>query len=272
MRTTRSSSKKATKAKLAGFVADGEATNKKIVFDEDDEVESHLNDDDAQEVAPAAEDKSDDEDDAVEEVKGSSARESTQLVRDEERKIAKETTAKKKRSKKKDTPKLESTPYFSDKDDKNEDILTDDFFKMVDSERADKLELTKQERKQKKHEQKKLLGKHTTFVVEDEYNLVVDAPKKYGQNIEVVAIGTGQADEDDQDEEDRRNLLSATLGSTSKASSIFARGSLTQGASRERSCESRKRGTNDDETWTRSKTKVFRPGTGRAAVLFAKRK
>jgi hypothetical protein len=267
MRSTRSSTKKAAKAKLSGFVADGEVQNKKIVFDEDDVHESDVdanNDADVDNAVdntalPAAES---DEDDAVEEVKGSTARESTQKVREVERQIAKETTSKKKRKKK------ESARVEEDEQDAPPEEFSDDFFKVLDEERADKQQLAKQQKKQQKLE-KKILGKHTTFVVEDENNLM-DAPKKFGQNIEVIALGSGQTDEDDQDEEDRRNLLSATLGSTSAASTLFARGQLTGGASMTRSCESRKRGTKDDEAWKRSKVKVYRSGPGRAALFFAK--
>ena len=140
---------------------------------------------------------------------------------------------------------------------------------MVDLERAGKLQLSKETRKREKKQQE-LSGKHTTFVVEDEQNLI-GAPKKFGKNIEVIALNNGRSDEDDQDEEDRRNLLSATLGSTSENSIVFARGNLTGGASMARSCESRKRGTRDDDAWERRRMKTYRSGHGRAAYLFAKK-
>ena len=271
MRTTRSSSKKAVKAKLSGFaiVDEGDAKNQKIVFNEDADVtESHQEPTSTVEKSiETAKTESDTEDDVVEEVKGSTAREFTQKIRDEERKMAKETIVKKRRAKKKDAnPANASDDGDSDTE---ENVLTDDFFKMVDSERADKLHLSKQEKKQKKKQV--LRGKHTTFIVEDEHNLNT-APKRFGQNIEVITLGTGQTENDDQDEEDRRNLLSATLGSTSKASSLFARGNLDKGGSRKRSCDSRKRGSADDESWKRSKQMVFQSRPGRAAVLFAKTK
>ena len=281
MRTTRSSTKKAAKSKLSGFaVAGGGVQNKRIVFDADEDgvtenvpgvTESDLGPVGSLEQSAVAEKRSgDDEDDAVEEVKGSAARESTQKIREEERKIVKEATVKKKRSKKKEQTKAGSSADNSGiGDNEHEEVLTDDFFKMVDSERAAKLQLSKEARKQEKR-QKELLGKHTTFVAEDEHNLI-GAPKNFGQNIEVIALDNGHNDEDDQDEEDRRNLLSATLGSTSENSIVFARGNLTGGASMARSCESRKRGTNDDEAWERRKMRTYRSGHGRAAYLFAKK-
>lgn len=278
MRNTRHSSKKAAKAKLSGFaVSDGQAKNKKILFDETTPNEEVHDDDDAAQESTANDQETSDDESVVEEVKGSIARESTQKLRDEERQIAKLGVTSKKRPKKKEVVQEESESSSDNEDDAHEDdvVLTDDFFKTVDSERADKLQSSKEAKRQKKKEENKLLvtGKHTTFVVQDEHNhLLSDTPKKVGQNIQVITLGNGDDAFADDDEEDKRILLSATLGSASAASSLFARGNLSGGASMKRSCDSRKRGTNDDEAWKRSKRVVYRTGCGRAAVLFCKQK
>ena len=109
------------------------------------------------------------------------------------------------------------------------------------------------------------MEKHTTFVVEDKVNLTES--KKFG-NIEVVTLNTHSNTSDSIDKEDRCNLLSATIGSTSKSSSLFARDNFVCG-SKEQSCESRKRRSKDDEWWVRSKKMVVGGGgLGRPAVLF----
>jgi hypothetical protein len=160
--------------------------------DDDDDDEDDDNDDN--------DDNDDDKDYAVEEVTGSAARKSIQRLRDEERKVAKDSTSKKKRRKKDDVAEddFESENYEeSQSDDGNEEEeeneeeeteFTDDFFKMVDSERADQFWKAKKERKHKKMLQQKMLGKHTTFVVESDYKMV-SAPHMMKQNIEVVALG-----------------------------------------------------------------------------------
>ena len=79
--------------------------------------------------------------------------------------------------------------------EKDDDMLTEDFFKQVDTQRANQLQLQKQEKKQHKIQLKKRLGKHTTFVVEDEYKMGGDTPHMTDQtNIEVVPIGGGGSD------------------------------------------------------------------------------
>ncbi|KAL3782867.1 hypothetical protein HJC23_008861 [Cyclotella cryptica] len=282
MRTTRNAVKKAAKAKLSGFaVSDNTPKNKKVVFEDNDEavdddfdVNGGLGKLDVDINGDNAED-----DDAVEEVKGSAARESTQKLREAERLVAKESTSKKKRTKKTETTKNFSNTPTSTNDvggstsesEGTEDMLTDDFFNMVDSERAKKLQLSKQEKKKESLDEKKRLGRHTTFVVEDDHR-IIDVPKEIGQNIEVVAIGSGCADDELNDEEEKRNLLSARLGSASRAATVYARDNLSWGGSRERSCESRKRKSKDEESWKRSRKMVFVAGSGRAAVLFARRK
>ena len=238
----------------------------------------------------------DEDDDAVEEVKGSAARESTQKLRKEERKVAKESMVTKKKRKKTNKAAVEevqdaqqrtesSSDSEQDENDADEDeednLLTDDFFKMVDSERANQVQKTKQEKKHKKIQLKKRLGKHTTFVVESEYKLA-GAAHPTDQNIEVIALGgVGVGDDDSNqnnegtaagDEEERQLLLSATLGlAPSKAATLFARGGMSNGTSKERSSDSRKRKSKNEETWKRSR-KMNRLGIGaqpgRAAALF----
>jgi hypothetical protein len=282
MRSTRSALKKATKAKLSGFaVSDSNPKNKKVVFDEHDEVtEEDLDvNDDVVRSDEAMKEHIDDDDDAVEEVKGSAARESTHQLRKAERLVAKESASKKKRTKKTEiTKNIRKSPTpvndegRSESDEEgNEDMLTEDFFNAVDTERAEKLKISKQEKKKESLEEKKRLGRHTTFVVEDDHN-ITDVPKKLGQSIEVVAIGRGYTGDDLNEEEERRNLLSARLGSASHAAAVFSRVNLSCGGSRERSRESRKRKSKDEESWKRSRKMVFVAGSGRAAVLFTRRK
>jgi hypothetical protein len=233
-------------------------------------------------------DNDDDEDDAVEEVTGSAARKSIQRLRDEERKVAKDSTSKKKRRKKDDVAEddFESENYEeSQSDDGNEEEeedeeeeteFTDDFFKVVDSERADQLRKAKKEQKHKKMLQQKMLGKHTTFVVEGDYKMV-SAPHMMEQNIEVVALGGDSGEESSTNVYSEQQLLiSTTLGSApSKAAVAFARGNMTCGSTKERSSESRKRKSKDEETWKRSR-KLNRLGIGsrpgQAATLFVCKK
>lgn len=281
--------KKAAKARLAGAIASKSPKNKKIVFGDDDdggdsvdgEIQIQNNDNEEEENDDViAEDEngesgSDDDDDAVEEVKGSAARESTQKLRETERKRAKDTMSKKKHKKKDDVaPAVDAgnDDNSSESEDENEEeggLLTEDFFKMVDSERADQLQKAKKEKKIKKVQQKKKLGKHTTFVVEDEYKMI-DAPNKMNQNIEVVAIGGGETTINAGEE--RQLLTSANLGSKpSKAAIAFARGGMKCGTSKERSSDNRKRKSKNDETWKRSR-KLNKLGIGsrpgQAATLF----
>ncbi|KAL3801011.1 hypothetical protein HJC23_002304 [Cyclotella cryptica] len=197
MQTARNAVKKAAKAKLSGFaVSDNTPKNKKVVFKDHDEA---VDDDfdvngDLGKLDVDINDESAEDDDAVEGVKGSAARESTQRLREAERLFAKESTSKKKRTKKtKITKNFSNTPTSTNdagssasESEGNEDMLTDDFFNMVDSERTTKLQLSKQEKKKESLEEKKQLGRHTTFVVEDDHR-IIDVPKKLGQNIEVVA-------------------------------------------------------------------------------------
>ena len=269
-----------------------EIDEKEIVVDTADAVISENVDDDDDDVDGDDDDDDDDddadddgEDDAVEEVTGSAARESIQRLRDEERKVAKDSTSKKKRRKKDVVAEddSESENYAgSQSDDENEEEeeeeteFSDDFFKMVDSERSDQLQKAKKERKHKQMLQEKMLGKHTTFVVEGDYNMV-GAPHKMEQNIEVVALGGVGGEESPTNVHSKRQLLiSATLGSApSKAAIAFARGSMTGGTTKERSSESRKRKSKDEETWKRSR-KLNRLGIGsrpgQAATLFVCKK
>lgn len=295
--------KKAAKARLSGAISSDLSQNKKIVFGDNDDGDSfdddiQIKNDDNEEGENnessgrgdiseddngKSESDDDDDDDAVEEVKGGAARELTQRLRDAERKVAKESISKKKRKKSDDNAihkadaENNKGSESEDENEEEEDILTDDFFKMVDSERTDQLQRAKQEKKQKKLQQKKRLGKHTTFVVEDEYKMS-DTPYKMNQNIEVIALGGGKstAESTSNLDEEHQLLISAKLGSApSKAAMAFARGSMPCGASKERSSDSRKRKSKNEETWKRSR-KLNRLGVGsrpgQAAALFLRKK
>ena len=313
-KSTRQAAKRAAKARLSGGISSESPKNKKIVFGDDDDVDAPIDDiqhDKEVEVNvdgstvdagvdtnnDVTTDKPDIDDDAVEEVKGSSARESTQRLRDEERKVAKESTVSKKRRKKKNDISIEEkvedskeeeddeSSNDSEEDEDDEDMLTESFFEMVDSERATLIKLAKKEKKEKKIQQKKRLGKHTTFVVEDEYKMGGDTPHRTDQtNIEVVPIGGGSGADSNNEtssnttsvDEERQLIISATLGSKpSKSATLFARGSLTCGVSKERGSDSRKRKSKNEETWKRSK-KLKRLGVGarpgQAATLFVCKK
>lgn len=216
----------------------------------------------------------------VEEVKGSVARESTQRLRASERQVVKDSISKKKRKKKNFV-----APTDEDDDDSAEseneknvgdDLLTDEFFKKVDSERARDVQETKREIKMKKSRQNRLLGKHTTFYADDGY-AINDAPHKKDQNIEVIAMLSGETPHTASFADDERQLLlSATLGeSPSKAAIAFARGGMKCGKSNERGSESKKRKSRNEETWKRSrKFKTLGIGSrpGQAATLFVRKK
>lgn len=294
MKNSARRAKRAAKAKLSGA-----PRNKKVVFGDDDDIsiEDEMlqmennsvggdgdNIDDNLNEDVGSGDESGDSDDGVEEVTGSSARESTQRLREAERKVAKESMSKKKRRKvngfqqsvrKSVNDNVESSE--SESEEEGGDLLTDDFFKMVDSERAGQLQKTKQERKHKKMQQKKMLGKHTTFIAEGEYEEMSGVPHKIGQNIEVVAIGGGETTESTNSVDDEQQLLmSAMLGSApSKTAILFARGSMNRGTSKERSSDSRKRKTKNEETWKRSR-KLNKLGVGsrpgQAAAVFVCKK
>ena len=300
MRKSTRQAKTAAKARLSGAIPTNSfdvQKNKKIVFDDDDdasnadEAQSTGEENDNLEVEDDGEEGKEDEDevndvdesddDNVEEVTGSAARESTQQLRDAERKMAKEAATPKKKRKKLVEVAEEENKDQSDIDDDDDDdeeiddMLTDDFLKMVDSERADQLQQAKQEKKKRKLEEKKRLGKHTTFVVEDEYNLI-DAPQKMSQNIEVVALGVGTETDDVVDEQSRQHLISATLGTApSKAAIAFARGSLSSGTPKERGAGGRKRTGKKEETWKRSRkmnSLVARSRPGSAAAFFVRKR
>mmetsp|Transcript_9820 Transcript_9820/g.19338 ORF Transcript_9820/g.19338 Transcript_9820/m.19338 type:complete len:340 (-) Transcript_9820:37-1056(-) len=234
----------------------------------------------------------DEDDDAVEEVKGSKAREATKKLRDQERKVAKENAkaqTKKKRNKTTQDEKnnkegqVEDGNEISDGSDAEEEdeegkIFDDDFFKQVDSERAEHLLKSKEERKKQKSELKMRLGRHTTFVVEDEYKMI-DAPKSMNQNIDVIALGGGKNGDSDEvdndgtdDDEERQIIISASLGTApSKSAIVFARGKLVSGTSKERSCPSRKRKSKNEETWKRSRRMNAKPRPGFAAAMFVRK-
>lgn len=299
MRKSTRQAKTAAKARLSGAIPTNSSdvqNNKKIVFDDDDDASNadeaqitgeendNLEVDDGEEGnedEDEVNDADESDDDNVEEVTGSAARESTQQLRDAERKMAKEAATSKKKRKKLVEVAEEENKYQSeiddddDDDDEVDDMLTDAFLKMVDSERADQLQQAKQEKKKRKLEKKKRLGKHTTFVVEDEYNMI-DAPQKMSQNIEVVALGVGTETDDVVDEQSRQHLISATLGTApSKAAIAFARGSLSSGISKERGAGGRKRTGKKEETWKRSRkmnSLVARSRPGSAAAFFVRKR
>ena len=292
MRKSTRQAKTAAKAKLSGAIqASDVPKNKKIVFDDNDvsdaddsqhveeggdDLEQEVNEsDDAQEDA----DQSDDEN--VEEVTGSAARESTKKLRDAERKMAKDSAVPKKKRKKNVVVAKPTDPdEGSDIDDEDEgdDLLTDDFLAMVDSERADQLQKAKQDKKKRKLQEKKRLGKHTTFVVDDDYKMI-DAPQKMSQNIEVVALGGGVGTDADDivDDHSRQHLISATIGTApSKAAIAFARGSLSSGTSMARGSSGKKRTSKKEETWKRSRKMnslaAARSRTGNAAAFFIRKR
>jgi len=295
MKSSNRQARKAAKARLSGAIPSNSPKNKKIVFGDDvrdddtadDEVQMQNNDSEderkkdgeaidggsSEEENVQSDSDGDVDDNAVEEVKGSAARESTQRLREAERKVAKESLSKKKRKKKDDAAPDVDADKSEEENEEDDDLLTEDFFKMVDSERADQLQKAAQEKKRQKVQQKKRLGKHTTFVVEDEYKMTY-APHKLNQNIEVVAIGGGESNNEitNHASDERQLLISATLGSApSKAAVTFARGSMMCGTSKERSSDSRKRKSKNEETWKRSR-KLNKLGIGsepgQAAALF----
>ena len=292
-KSTRQAAKTAAKARLSGAIPSSDAQkNKKIVFADDasyeDENQRSREEDDnfdpeyggkrSEVIVQVDNEEIDDEN--VEEVTGIVARELTQKLRDDERKIAKYSAAsKKKRKKHVDVAKEKndegSEEYEDENDDENDDdMLTDDFLKVVDSERADQFQKAKQEKKNRKLKEKKRLGKHTTFVAEGDYN-IIDAPQQISQNIEVVALGMetdGTVDEHGR----RQHLISATLGTApSKATILFARGSLSSGTPKARGSGGRKRTSKKEETWKRSRkmnSLVARSRPGNAAAFFVRRK
>jgi hypothetical protein len=291
MRKSTRQAKTAAKAKLSGAIQSSDVQkNKKIVFDDDvsdaddsqhdgEENENLEEESNGNDIDGVQEDAGESDDDYVEEVTGSAARESTQKLRDAERKMAKDSTVpKKKRKKNVEAARPTEPDEGSDIDDEDEvdELLTDDFLAMVDSERADQLQKAKQDKKKRKLQEKKRLGKHTTFVVDNDYNMI-DAPQKMSQNIEVVALGGVGTDTDDMvDDHSRQHLISATIGTApSKAAVAFARGSLSSGTSMARGSSGKKRTSKKEETWKRSRkmnSLVARSRTGNAAALFVRKR
>ena len=291
MRKSTRQAKTAAKARLSGAIPSSDVQkNKKIVFDDDSEAEKSQNggeqSDNVEEDEIESNDDQDDadesDDDNVEEVSGSAARQSTQKLRDAERKMARDAAASKRKRKTsaqvaKQIEENEKDNELDDNDeDEVDDFLTDDFLALVDSERADQIQSAKQDKKRRKLQDKKRIGKHTTFVVDDG-NSMIDAPQKMSQNIEVVALGGVGADEDDNVGKDSRQyLISATLGTApSKAAINFARGSLSSGTPIARGSSGKKRRSKKEETWKRSKKMnsfVARSRTGSASAFFARKR
>lgn len=290
MRKSTRQAKTAAKVKLSGAIQSSDVQkNKKIVFDDDvsdadDSQHGEEGNDNLEEEGNESDDVQGDadqsDDDNVEEVSGSAARESTKKLRDAERKMAKDSTVpKKKRKKNVAVAKKTEHDEGSDIDDEDEsdELLTDDFLAMVDSERADQLKKAKQDKKKRKLQEKKRLGKHTTFVVDDDYRMI-DAPQKMSQNIEVVALGGGVGTNADDivDDHSRQHLISATIGTApSKAAIAFARGSLSSGTSMARGSSGKKRTSKKEETWKRSRkmnSLVARSRPGNAAAFFVRKR
>lgn len=269
--------KKAVKARLSGAILSNSPKNEKIVFKDDgidnesEAVENSGVNHSSNEGAnnDVGDSRSGDDDDVVEEVSGSAARQSTKRLRDSERESAKESMPKKKRMKK-DSVAPASSDESSENDDGIEsggDLFTEDFFKRVDCERANHLQKTKKRQKLKKVQQKRLLGKHTTFTAEDGYKMT-ETPQKKDHNIEVVAS---------TDNNERQSLMSAaTLGmAPSKTAIAFARGSMTCGTSPARGSDSRRRMSKNEETWKRSRklnALGFGSRSGQAAKLFVRKR
>lgn len=268
------------KEKLKGSIQlSSSLKNKKIVFDENSEGDVTADEPDqggdadglgedsngnGQQIAEMGSDD-DDDDDAVEEVSGSAARESTKKLRKAERKTATDTQSRKKRKRKEPKPQPRED---DDEDEEIDHLMTEDFFKQVDSEQKDEKIKSKRDKKERRKIET-AQGKHTTFVVDDEYSMA-EAQRK-GKNIEVVALGgtVDDADEAASTDDEQELLLSATMGSQpSKAALAFARDSMI-GTSMKRSCESRKRRSKDEEGWTRGRAKVGRPG--QPAAVFVRR-
>lgn len=275
------------KEKLSGSIRlSSSPKNKKIVFDEDSEIDDQDVTADEPEQAGGdtddelgednngrqhAEADGDDDDDAVEEVSGSAARESTKKLRKAERTIATDTQSRKKRKRKETKPPLptENGAEDEESDDQEELLMTEDFFKQVDSEQKDEKIKSKRDKKERRQKIQTAQGKHTTFVVDNDYSMA-EAQRK-GKNIEVVALGgpVDDADEAASTDDEQELILSATMGSQpSNTALAFARDNMI-GTSMKRSCESRKRRSKDDEGWTRGRAKLGKPG--QPAAVFVRR-
>lgn len=235
--------------------------NKKIVFDDDEDLDQTIDEKDNEKLVetPPGEadgDEDDNDDDAVEEVKGSAAREEMMAQLQAEEKGA---LKPKKSRKRKERQK-----------DEDDDDLDEDFFAQLETVKAEE-EKEKQAKKKKKRQ-----GKHTTFVFNEGDNTTSSSePKKVGHNIQVVVL----PDQGDALQDDSLAGISTTLSGDAL---MYSRGSLHNGSDGGPKKKSRKSPNRPDTTWKRSRKMNLvltsqsrfhrRGGKGRPAANFASKK
>lgn len=207
-----------------------EKKSNKITFD-DDFVASDYDSDEhdeipEKEVAPEDGDSSDDE---IEEVSASAAKQQAMEMFASERKTRKEELAfsSKRKRKTKEVPQLVQPEAESEEEDFDED-----FFAQVDEERKNESKV----KKAKKNKETQKLGRHTTFVSEeDDPNAVgsFNNPVKADHNIEVVVLPSTTGNEEDGQNVDsntrQKEVLSLAAGlgtAPSKTALSLCRGSL----------------------------------------------
>lgn len=210
------------------------SSKKKIVFDEDAQVESHPAEDPKDIAVVAAEES--DEDDAVEEVKGSDAKKLAQEQRTQERTVARESIDLKSKRKRKSRIQQKT-------EEEEEEDFDDEFFEKLDAEMVERREKRKKESKIDDAPK----GRHTTFVASDGA-LDEHGPVKVSDNIDVVVL---------------RNepLLEAANDSipVSKTALVFSRSQMVDGAdviSEKQIRKAKKQGQDVKKitsTWKRSK-------------------
>jgi len=203
------------------------STNKKITFDDDfvasdyesdDENDASNNEDEGDQDSD--EDSSDDE---VEQVSASTAKQQAMEMRAAERKTRKEETAlshKRKRKTKANEKEMQvmTMPEMSDSED---DDLDDDMLELIDSERKAESKLKKLRKKAEGSLSAKNLGKHTTFVAEDDDPSSrlgsFHAPIAADHNIDVVVLpGLRSEDAVTDDNGDAASGSSGYIGARDK--------------------------------------------------------
>jgi nucleotide-binding universal stress UspA family protein len=305
----------------SGGGAAGGRKNKKITFDSDEEDDMAAAAD--QEVLNSAAAKADggggdysgddDDDEAIEEVESGAAKADAlrqmKAERDQQKKQAAGKKKKNRSAKRKAEEEAEEVVPPSDDEETPEDRGSDDdldeeFLAMVDSERQTELHLQKlrkkAEKKRRKLQAEKKIGRHTTFVSDDGDGALV-GEDAIGQSIQadhgidVVVLptvrrsGGGGGSDDDSDEsgsEDEgygRVDVSAVLGTKpSKAAVLFSRGRVECGdlsrKGNKKVRRSKKGGSKGsrggkDQGWTRSRKatnlSVARGRIGGPAAKFA---
>lgn len=207
-----------------------EKKSNKITFD-DDFVASDYDSDEhdeipEKEVTPEDGDSSDDE---IEEVSASAAKQQAMEMFASERKTRKEELAfsSKRKRKTKEVPQLVQPEAESEEEDFDED-----FFAQVDEERKNESKV----KKAKKSQETQKLGRHTTFVSEeDDPNAVgsFNNPVKADHNIEVVVLPSTTGNEEEGQNVDsntrQKEVLSLAAGlgtAPSKTALSLCRGSL----------------------------------------------